>query len=63
MAEDLPKLFVSYSWTSPEHEGWVLDLASELRDSGIDVILDKWDLKEGNDAGIAWFRLVEDARP
>jgi hypothetical protein len=45
-----PKLFVSYSWSSPEHEQRVLDLATELRESGVDVILDKWDLKEGHDA-------------
>ena len=38
-----PKLFVSYSWTSPDHEAWVLQLATELRESGVDVILDKWD--------------------
>ena len=45
-----PKLFISYSWSSPEHEQWVVDLATELRESGVDVILDKWDLKEGHDA-------------
>lgn len=45
-----PKLFISYSWSDPEHEQWVVDLATELRESGVDVILDKWDLKEGHDA-------------
>ena len=45
-----PKAFISYSWTSPDHEAWVLDLATELREVGVDVILDKWDLKEGHDA-------------
>lgn len=45
-----PKLFISYSWSDTEHEQWVLDLATELRESGVDVILDKWDLKEGHDA-------------
>jgi hypothetical protein len=45
-----PKLFVSYSWTSPDHEARVLRLATDLRDSGVDVILDKWDLREGHDA-------------
>lgn len=45
-----PKLFISYSWTSPEHEQRVVMLASELREAGVDVILDKWDLKEGQDA-------------
>lgn len=46
----VPKLFISYSWSSSEHEQWVVDLATELRESGVDVILDKWDLKEGHDA-------------
>lgn len=45
-----PKLFVSYSWSSPDHEQLVINLATELRESGVDVILDKWDLKEGHDA-------------
>jgi len=45
-----PKLFISYSWSNPGHEQWVVDLATELRESGVDVILDKWDLKEGHDA-------------
>lgn len=45
-----PKMFVSYSWSSPDHENWVLKLATDLRQSGIDVILDKWDLKEGHDS-------------
>lgn len=44
-----PKLFISYSWSSPEHEDWVLELATALRDNGVDVILDKWDLREGHD--------------
>jgi hypothetical protein len=45
-----PKLFISYSWSNPEHEQWVINLATELRQSGVDAILDKWDLKEGHDA-------------
>ncbi len=45
-----PKLFISYSWSNTEHEQLVIGLATELRESGVDVILDKWDLKEGHDA-------------
>lgn len=45
-----PKLFISYSWSNPTHEQWVIDLATELTQSGVHVILDKWDLKEGNDS-------------
>lgn len=47
---EAPRLFVSYSWTSPDHEARVVQLSEELRESGVDVILDKWDLREGNDA-------------
>jgi|JI6StandDraft_1071083.scaffolds.fasta_scaffold01589_7 hypothetical protein len=45
-----PRAFISYSWSSPSHESWVLNLASRLREDGVDVILDKWDLKPGHDA-------------
>ena len=43
------KVFISYSWSSDAHEQWVLHLASQLVSDGIDVVLDKWDLKEGQD--------------
>ena len=42
-----PRLFISYSWSTPEHEQWVVTLAKELVESGVDVVLDKWDLKGG----------------
>lgn len=45
----IKKVFISYSWSSPEHEDWVLLLAQRLVNDGIDVALDKWDLKEGHD--------------
>jgi hypothetical protein len=44
-----PAAFISYSWSSPEHEDFVVSLATRLRENGIDVRLDKWDLKEGQD--------------
>lgn len=39
---DVPKLFISYSWSSSEHEEWVLELAENLIKDGIDIALDKW---------------------
>lgn len=45
-----PRTFISYAWSSPTHEAWVLALASRLREDGVDVILDKWDLKPGHDS-------------
>lgn len=46
---EVKSAFVSYSWTTPEHEDWVFDLANRLRGDGVDVKLDKWDLREGQD--------------
>jgi hypothetical protein len=54
------KLFISYCWSSTEHEEWVVNLASELRENGVDVLLDKWDLKEGHDANAFMERMVTD---
>lgn len=44
-----PKAFISYSWDSPSHKKWVRDFGSHLRENGIDVTLDQWDLKAGQD--------------
>lgn len=55
-----PKAFISYSWSNPEYEQWVIDLATELTQSSIDVILDKWDLKEGHDAIAFMEKMVTD---
>ncbi len=37
-----PRVFISYSWDSPEHKLWVESLAGELRNCGIDARLDSW---------------------
>lgn len=45
----IPRVFISYSWTNPEHEDWVLDIAERLMQDRVDVTLDKWDLQLGHD--------------
>jgi hypothetical protein len=57
-----PKLFISYSWSTPDHEKWVLDLATELQQSGVEVIIDKWDLREGQDAIVFMEKMVTDPK-
>lgn len=57
---DTPRVFISYSWTTPKFEQWVLDIATELRENGVDVVLDKWDLKEGDDADAFMEKMVSD---
>lgn len=44
-----PSVFISYSHDSPEHKAWVLKLATDLRNSGIDATIDQWDLVPGQD--------------
>lgn len=44
-----PSVFVSYSHDDLEHKRWVLALSTRLRKSGVDVILDQWDLDAGED--------------
>ncbi|WP_454700897.1 TIR domain-containing protein [Agrobacterium burrii] len=56
-----PKLFISYSWSTPDYEQDILRIATELRDAGIDVILDKWDLREGHEATAFMEKMVADA--
>lgn len=59
-AKPPPKVFVSYRWTSPQHEEWVLRLATSLRSDGVDLILDKWHLNEGQDTLAFMEQMVSD---
>lgn len=56
----MPKLFISYCWTDPEYQESVLRLATDLRENGVEVILDKWHLREGDDAHAFMEQMVTD---
>lgn len=47
-----PRVFISYSHDSPLHKTWVLKLAFDLRKSGVDAVLDQWDLSPGDDIAV-----------
>jgi len=49
MGKEAPKVFISYSHDSPDHKKWVANLGMRLRQNGVDVILDQWDLFAGED--------------
>jgi hypothetical protein len=44
-----PKVFISYSWTSPEYVEEIIALAERLSGDAVHVIIDKWDLVAGQD--------------
>lgn len=56
-----PTAFISYSHDSPEHKRWVLEFAGELRSNGVDVIIDTWDLRPGDDVPKFMERGVQDS--
>jgi hypothetical protein len=55
-----PKLFISYCWSTPNDEAQVLRLATDLRSAGVDVLMDKWDLQEGDDPELFVRRMTLD---
>jgi len=49
-SEKPPRVFISYSWETPEHQEWVLQLAIRLQEKGgVQVLLDQWHLSPGQD--------------
>ncbi len=54
------KVFISYSWTSPEHEQRVIGWAERLASDGVEVVLDKWDLQAGQDKYAFMEKMVTD---
>lgn len=56
-----PKVFISYSWDSPEHRQWVTQLGGYLRQCGIDVTLDQWHVRYGEDLAAFMERSVREA--
>ena len=43
-----PSAFISYSWDDKAHKEWVADLATDLRNDGIETILDQWHAVPGD---------------
>lgn len=55
-----PKVFISYSWSSDDHTAWVADLGERLMTDGIIVVLDQWDLQDGQDLNDFMEQMVKD---
>lgn len=55
-----PKVFISYSWSSPGHQARIRQWAEQLVGDGVDAVLDIWDLREGDDKLAFMERMVTD---
>lgn len=56
-----PQVFISYSWDSVEHRAWVAQLAMTLRQNGIEVALDQWHVRPGEDLPHFMMRSVRES--
>jgi len=63
MAEgrSVPTVFISYSHDDTEHKQWVITLGGRLRANGVDVLLDAYDLRPGDDVPKFMERGVRDS--
>lgn len=55
-----PKVFISYSWHPEENKIRVQQLAKRLMSDGVDVTLDVWSLKDGQDKYVFMEKMVTD---
>ena len=62
LSTDAPQVFVSYSHDSEAHKQWVQKLSGDLRERGIDAVLDVWDLRPGTDVASFMERGVREAK-
>jgi len=46
--EQKPTCFISYAWGAPEQQRWVMQLAKDLRNADIDILLDRWNVVPGS---------------
>jgi hypothetical protein len=55
-----PKVFISYSWTSQNHQNTIREWAEKLINDGVEVLFDQFDLKEGNDKYAYMEKMITD---
>jgi hypothetical protein len=55
-----PRVFLSYAWGSDDHQARVDRLARALREAGVDVVFDQWDLQVGQDMTVFMEQVVGD---
>lgn len=56
-----PRVFISYAWGTDDYQEKVLSFATALMKDGVDVVIDKWNLNEGNDMNSFMEQCVNDS--
>src|SRR6266481_597170 len=60
MGGERPKAFISYSWSSQAHRDRIREYAERLVGDNVDVVLDQWDLREGQDKNAFMEKMTTD---
>lgn len=55
-----PKAFISYSWSSQAHRDRIRQYGERLIEDNVEVVLDQWDLREGQDKNAFMEKMVTD---
>jgi hypothetical protein len=55
-----PKAFISYSWSSQAHRDRIRQYGERLIEDNVDVVLDQWDLREGQDKNAFMEKMATD---
>ncbi len=55
-----PKVFISYCWSNEDYINKVVDFAKRLRNNGVNVVLDQFQIKFGNDMNNFMEKCVND---
>lgn len=57
----MKKVFISYSWESDEHKERVRKVSEILESDGLEVTLDQWDLKPGDELALYMERAIAES--
>lgn len=57
----LKRIFISYSWESEEHKKLVNDLGEKLENDGLEVTIDQWDVRPGDELALYMERAIKES--
>lgn len=59
--DNLKRIFISYSWESEEHKNLVKSLGEKLESDGLEVTIDQWDVKPGDELALYMEKAIEES--
>ena len=57
----MKKIFISYSWESDNHKKLVKELGEKLESDGLEVTIDQWDVRPGDELALYMERAIKES--